>query len=95
LLKRLPFLHCMFLAPFSKIGGCSCVDSYWIIFSSTGPHMCFCASTIPFVLLCLCSIIWSPIFIFSCIFLIIHGLLCFQINFKVDVSTLWWMSLGF
>jgi hypothetical protein len=44
LLKRLSFLHCIFLAPLSKMRGYSCVDSYLgALFSSTGLHVVFIA----------------------------------------------------
>jgi hypothetical protein len=39
---------------------CSCMDSYLgLLFCSTGFHICFCASTMLFLLLWLCSIVWS------------------------------------
>jgi hypothetical protein len=38
----------------------SCVDSYaGPLFCSTGLHVCFCASNMLFLLLWLCSIVWS------------------------------------
>jgi hypothetical protein len=56
LLKRLSFLHHIFLVPLSKI---SCVDSYLgPLFCFTGLHVCFCASTMLVLLLLLCNIVW-------------------------------------
>jgi hypothetical protein len=58
LLKRLSFLPCMILAPSSKISWHSCMDSYLCpLFCSTGLHICFCASTMLFLLLWLCIIV--------------------------------------
>jgi hypothetical protein len=52
LLKRLSFLHHMFLVPCQKLGGCTCNNSYLgPLFCSTGLHICFCASTMLFLLL--------------------------------------------
>jgi hypothetical protein len=43
-----------------KSGECSCVDSYLgFLFCPTGLHVSFCASTMLFLLLWLCSIVWS------------------------------------
>jgi hypothetical protein len=43
-----------------KLSGHSYVDSYLDpLFCSPGFHICFCASTILFLLLWLCSIVWS------------------------------------
>jgi hypothetical protein len=40
------------LGTFVKLGGCSCMDSYLgLLFCSTALHICFCASTLPFLLL--------------------------------------------
>jgi hypothetical protein len=81
LLKRMSFLHHIFLTPFSKLVGHSWVDSYpGPLFCSTGLHICFCASTMLFLLLWLCkyslkSGIVIPPALFS-IVLVICGLLC-------------------
>jgi hypothetical protein len=55
LLKRLSFLHHIFLALLSKIRWVSCVDSYLVLYS-TGLNVCFCGSTMLFLLL-LCFVI--------------------------------------
>jgi hypothetical protein len=61
-LKRLSFLHCMFLASLSKFRWWSCLNSYLcLLFCSTGLHVCFCASTLLFLLLWLCSIVWNQV----------------------------------
>ena len=45
LLKRLSFLHCIFLLPLSKIGVHRCVDlSLGFLFSSFDLFFCLCAS---------------------------------------------------
>jgi hypothetical protein len=45
-----------------KLGGHSCVDSYPSpLFSSTGLHIYFCANAMLFLLLSLCSIVWSQV----------------------------------
>jgi hypothetical protein len=58
LLKWLSFLHHMFWHLCQKLGGkkIRCVDSYLcLLFCFTGIHICFCASTMLFLLLWLCS----------------------------------------
>jgi hypothetical protein len=43
-----------------KWGGYNCVGSYLgPLFCSIGLHVCFCASTMLFLLLLLCNIVWS------------------------------------
>jgi hypothetical protein len=45
-----------------KWGGYSCVDSYLdLLFCSTGLHVCFYASTMLFLLLLLCNVVWSRV----------------------------------
>jgi hypothetical protein len=81
LLKRLSFLHHMFLAPLSKISWASCVGSYPDpLFYSTGLHICFCASTMLVLLLWLCSILWSRIlwYLQHCSFCSVLGLCLFK-----------------
>ena len=47
LLKRLSFLHCIFLPPLSRLGVCRCVDlSLGFLFCSIDLYFCLCASTI-------------------------------------------------
>jgi hypothetical protein len=47
-------------------GGSSCVDSYLdLLFWSIGFHVCFCASTILFLLLWVCSAVWSCVLCYS------------------------------
>ena len=47
LLKRLSFLHCIFLPPLSKIDVHRCMDlSMGFLFCSTGLYLCLCDSTI-------------------------------------------------
>jgi hypothetical protein len=42
------------------LGWCICVNSYLgLLFCSTGLHIRFCVSTMLFLLLWLCSIVWS------------------------------------
>jgi hypothetical protein len=49
----------MFLTSLSKIGSAYLVDSFPCpLFCSIGLHICFCAITIVFLLLWLCSIAW-------------------------------------
>ena len=60
LLKRLSFLHCIFLPPFSKIWYSVSVElSLDFLFCSIYLHFCLCASTILFWWLWLCSRAWS------------------------------------
>jgi hypothetical protein len=60
LLKRLSFLHHLFLHLCQRLGECSHIDSCLCpLFCSTGLHVSFCASTVLFLLLWLCSIGWS------------------------------------
>jgi hypothetical protein len=43
-------------------GGHHCVDSYeGLLFCSTGLYDCFCTSTMLFLLLWLCSIVWGHV----------------------------------
>jgi hypothetical protein len=85
-----------------KSGGNSYVDSYLgFLFCFTVLHVCFCASTMLFLLLGsgyilkLGIVIPIPNFFLFSIFLDICGLLCFQMNFKVNFQSLWSMSLEF
>ena len=78
-----------------RLVGCRCIG--WILgFLSYSPdvYFCLCASTIQFLWLLLCSIVWSqgawflqlhPSFS-GCLSLAILGLLCFQTNFKIFCS---------
>jgi hypothetical protein len=70
------------------------VDSYpGALFCSTGLHVCFCVSTMLFLFLLLCNVVWSWVlwYLQHCSFCwvlpwLIYGLLCFQMNFRVDFS---------
>jgi hypothetical protein len=84
----------VFLVPLSK-GGHSCVDSYLgPLFCSTGLHICFCASTMLFLLLWLCWVLWlevrycdtSSVNLFAEYCLGYLQSLCFQMKFRVDFS---------
>jgi hypothetical protein len=58
LLKKLSFLHLIYLASLKKLDVRSCVDSYLNpLFCSTGLFVCFCAGTMLFLLLLLCNIV--------------------------------------
>ena len=60
LLKRLSFLHCIFLPPLSKISCPRCVDlSLGFLFCSIDLYFCLCASTILSWWPWLCSRAWS------------------------------------
>jgi hypothetical protein len=62
LLKRLSFLHCMFLAPSSKIRWAyvhGLISRSSILFQWS--HIYFCVSTMLILLLWLCSIVWSQV----------------------------------
>jgi hypothetical protein len=103
LLKRLSFLHRIFLAPLPKWGGYSCVDSYpGLLFCSTGLHVCFCASTILFLLLLLCNIVWSQVlwYLQICSFWwVLPWLFAVSCDSKWTLGkifqSMWWTSLGF
>jgi hypothetical protein len=68
----------------------------WVFYSvSLAFIICFCASTMLFLLLWLCSVVWSWVLLYLhsialpfllSIALTIFCLLCFQINFRVDFS---------
>jgi hypothetical protein len=90
LLKRLSFLSCVFQAHLRKSDGCSCVDLWQgLQFYSVGLQVCFCASTMLFLLLRLCSTVWSQDWFFwLSTALAIWGLLCFYVNFKIGFSVL-------
>jgi hypothetical protein len=61
LLKRLFSIKC-FEHLCQKSDGCSCMHLCLdILFCSIGLHMCFCASTMLFLFLWLCSIVWSQV----------------------------------
>jgi hypothetical protein len=60
-----------------KSGCHNCIDSYLgFLFCSTGFHICFCASTMRILFLCLCSIVSSHVLFFfnSFIHMCIHCL---------------------
>ena len=60
LLKRLSFLYCIFLPPFSKIWYSGSVDlSLDFLFYSIDLYLWLCTSTILSWWLLLCSIVWS------------------------------------
>jgi hypothetical protein len=61
------FSNVCFWHVYQKSEGCNCMDLVLdLVFYSIGLHVCFCASTMLFMLLGLCSIIWSLVFgIFS------------------------------
>jgi hypothetical protein len=62
LLKRLSFSTICFWHLCQKLTECSCVNSYpGPLFCSTGLHVYFCASTMLFLLLWLCNIVWSQV----------------------------------
>jgi hypothetical protein len=62
LLERLSFSIVYFWHLCQKWGGPSCVDSYLdLLFCSTGLHVYFYASTMLFLLLLLCNIVWSRV----------------------------------
>jgi hypothetical protein len=60
LFKRLSFLHYMFWAPLSQIYRCIglCLG---LLFWSIGLPVCFCANSVLFLLLLICSIFWSQV----------------------------------
>jgi hypothetical protein len=90
LLKRLSFLHCIFLAHFQKWAGCSCVGSYLgLLFCSTGLHVCFCASTMLFLLLLLCNIFWSQV-----LWYLQHCSFCWLLPWVFAVSCVSKLTLG-
>jgi hypothetical protein len=92
--------HCLFIIICfwylcQKLGGHSCMVLYpGPLFCSAGLHICFCASTILFLLLWLCSIVWSQVlwYLQHCSFCLVlpllFSLLCFQMNFRVDFLNL-------
>jgi hypothetical protein len=68
------------------------VDSYLgLLFCSTGHLVCFCASTIVFIAIALeyspkSGIVILPALLFFSVQLWLFGLLCFQMNIRVDFS---------
>jgi hypothetical protein len=57
-----------------KLGGYSCVDSHpGPLFCFTGLHVCFCASTMLFLLLLLCSNLKSGIMIPAALLFLLNG----------------------
>jgi hypothetical protein len=83
----------MFGCLYQKSGGHSCKDSYLgLLFCSISLQICFYTSTILFLLLLLCSIVWSRILWYfnlwsiCLVYLSIHSLLCWQMKCRVDFS---------
>jgi hypothetical protein len=76
-----------------KSGGYSCVDlGLGLLLCSSGLHGCFCASTMLFLLLCLCRIVWSQVlwFLQCCSFvLILHWI------YSVFWAAIWTIGLIF
>jgi hypothetical protein len=94
LLKRLSFLHFDEECLCQKSGGYSWVDSFMgLLFCSTGFQVCFGASTMLFLLLWLCSMIWSlgivippAVALFAQYCLGYLWSLCIHKNFRVEFS---------
>jgi hypothetical protein len=76
LLKRLSFLHHLFLASLSKI------TQMGSVLCSTGVHVCFCASTTLFLLLLLCNIVCSLV-----LWYLQHWSFCYSYSYILFISS--------